>query len=399
MARMEASCEAMKLRLKATLGEVTYVTVTADCWTTFRRSYLAATVSWLEPSLSRKSAVLLCRRMTGRVTYDKIADTLQKSFDDCGLRGKVTKVITDNSANFVKAFRLFGEKDVKDAHHAEDDEAFTEAVEVAPLLDNVAVGEARLPPHHRCSAHTLNLVATADASEAERHEIFSRPLRSVFGTCRALWCKQGQSAIAAETTIKYCGKSLLRPVSTRWNSFFDALDCLTALDCDGKDIDGLCSAQFQRPRDLLFMKEYYEFCRPLVHAIFNGIKKRFDHLHGDRELLLASALIPRFKANWVTDLARREALAEQLTEELSHLCYRSTTAIGAPSAQEDGADHSTSDYFSFAMTTTSTQAARILTKQWPISGDGLLASGQGVANAWPMTDGQWPDKGQSPASL
>lgn len=69
------------------------------------RSYLADTVSWLEPSLSRKSAVLLCRRMTGRVTYDKIADTLQKSFDDYGLRGKVTKVITDNGANFVKAFR------------------------------------------------------------------------------------------------------------------------------------------------------------------------------------------------------------------------------------------------------------------------------------------------------
>ncbi|KAG0445582.1 hypothetical protein HPB47_013682 [Ixodes persulcatus] len=37
MARMEASCEAMKVRLKTTLGEVTYVTVTADCWTTFRR--------------------------------------------------------------------------------------------------------------------------------------------------------------------------------------------------------------------------------------------------------------------------------------------------------------------------------------------------------------------------
>ncbi|KAG0419571.1 hypothetical protein HPB47_004014 [Ixodes persulcatus] len=286
-----------------------------------------------------------------------------------------------------------------------DDEAFTEAVEVAPLLDNVAAGEARLPPHHRCSAHALNLVATADASEAERHEIFSRPLRSVLGTCRALWCKQGQSAIAAETIMKYCGKSLLRPVSTRWNSFFDALDCLTALDCDGKDIDGQCRAlhvpQFQRPRDVLLMKEYCEvmkplacaidviqkdesmyigyllptitvlqlrlrhlentglqFCRPLVHAIFNGIKKRFDHLHGDRELLLASALIPRFKANWVTYLARREALAEQLTDELSRPCYRSTTAIGAPSTQEDDADHSTSDYFSFAMTTASSSISQ-----------------------------------------
>ncbi|KAG0441167.1 hypothetical protein HPB47_016028 [Ixodes persulcatus] len=305
MARMEASCEAMKLRLKATLGEVTYVTVTADCWATFRR--------------------------------------------------------------------LFGEKDVEDAPHNKDDEAFTEAVEVAPALDNVAAGEARLPPHHRCSAHTLNLVATADASEAQRHEIFTRPLRSVLGTCRALWCKQGQSAIAAETIINYCGINLLRPVSTRWNSFFDALDCLTALDCNGKDIEGLCRAlyvpQFQRPRDLLLMKEYCEVMNPLACAI-DVIQKDqsmyigFDQLHGDRELLLASALIPRFKANWVdwvTDLARREALVEQLTDALSRPCYRSTTAIDAPINQEEGADHSTIVGYksrSFAMTTASSSISQ-----------------------------------------
>lgn len=72
----------------------------------FRRCYLAATVSWLEPvSLKRNSAVLICQRMTGRVTYDKIADLLLEVFKEYALQGKVTKVVTDNGSNFVKAFR------------------------------------------------------------------------------------------------------------------------------------------------------------------------------------------------------------------------------------------------------------------------------------------------------
>lgn len=150
----------------------------------------------------------------------------------------------------------------------EEDEIPTEPVDLATLMEQVRHGEVRLPPHHRCSAHTLNLVATKDALEAERHEMFSRPLLSVHRTCRGLWCKQGQSATAAETIQRYCGRALLRPVSTRWNSFFDALNCLLELDDAGKDLDGLCRTlqipPFQRPRDLLFIREYCEVRRSII---------------------------------------------------------------------------------------------------------------------------------------
>ncbi|XP_040072382.3 uncharacterized protein LOC115316210 [Ixodes scapularis] len=370
MARIDERYEEMKTSLRKAFDEVPYVTVTADCWTSFRRCYLAATVSWLEPaSLKRNSAVLICQRMTGSVTHDKIADLLLEVFKEYGLQGKVTKVVTDNGSNFVKAFRVFGEPvQPDDLEPSEQGDEGLEFVEVAPLLENVDQGEARLPPHHRCAAHTLNLVATTDTGAAERHEIFSRPFRSVLRTCRALWNKQGQSAVAAETIRRFCGKALIRPVATRWNSLYDALECVHKLDAEGKDFDGLCRTlqvpPFQRPRDLLFIEEYCKvmkplacaidvvqreehmfmgyllptitvlqqrlshllqaglaFSAPLVNALLDGIQNRFGPLINDRELLLAAIALPRFKVGWVLGEAKRQELAQLLTDELNRPCY------------------------------------------------------------------------------
>ncbi|XP_064462748.1 uncharacterized protein LOC135373577 [Ornithodoros turicata] len=271
---IDTKYEAMRAQLVSSLESVPYVTVTADCWTSFRRAYLAATVSWLLPDcLSRKSAILTCRRMTGKISYDRIADVMCQTFDDFKLHGKITKVITDNGSNFVKAFRVLGPAEQGQDMRADEDDVPTDPIDVAALLDRVGQSDAggRLPPHHRFSAHTLNLVATVDASKAESSEIFSRPLRSVMRTCRSLWNKQGQSATAAETIERYCGRALIRPVTTRWNSFFDAIHCLLELDNAGHDLDGLCRAlqvpPFQRPRDFQFMKEYCEVMKPVAGAL------------------------------------------------------------------------------------------------------------------------------------
>lgn len=43
--------------------------------------------------------------MQGQITYDRIADVLSETLENFGLQGKVTKVVTDNGSNFVKAFR------------------------------------------------------------------------------------------------------------------------------------------------------------------------------------------------------------------------------------------------------------------------------------------------------
>lgn len=125
MTRLEASFVEMQLRLKKTLvvfltwwkrptagrhfdgkSFLPFLKVESPTKIFHHRSYLGATVSSLEPTtLTRKSVVLICRRMTGRKTYDKLANVLLEAFQECKIQGKATKVVTDNGSNFLKVFR------------------------------------------------------------------------------------------------------------------------------------------------------------------------------------------------------------------------------------------------------------------------------------------------------
>lgn len=120
--------------------------------------------------------------------------------------------------------------------------------------------ERVLPPHVRCAAHTLNLVATADAAAAELDAQYSRIAKSVFRKCAALWTKQGQSNVAADLIKSHCGVYLQRPNTTRWNSLHDAMEHLLKLHEEGKDLDRLlCNLKlqvFNRPAEYKFMEEY-----------------------------------------------------------------------------------------------------------------------------------------------
>lgn len=117
-----------------------------------------------------------------------------------------------------------------------------------------------LPPHQRCAAHTLNLIATTDAARANMDPEYSKASTSVFKKCSAIWNKQGQSVRAADIVKSYCGIYLTRPVATRWNSYHEALECILRLVNEGKDINGLCRALnvpvFQRGDDFKFIEEY-----------------------------------------------------------------------------------------------------------------------------------------------
>lgn len=72
----------------------------------YSRHFLGVMALWLEPdTLERKVATLACRRMVGSVTYDRLAVAINDIMEEYGLQGKVTRVVTDNGSNFVKAFR------------------------------------------------------------------------------------------------------------------------------------------------------------------------------------------------------------------------------------------------------------------------------------------------------
>jgi len=71
-----------------------------------KRSYIRFTVHWLnQNTLNRDSRGLACRRMFGKHTYDNIAEMIDKVLSKFNIENKTTLIVTDNLANFVKAFR------------------------------------------------------------------------------------------------------------------------------------------------------------------------------------------------------------------------------------------------------------------------------------------------------
>lgn len=43
------------------------------------------------------------------------------------------------------------------------------------------------------------------------------------------------------------------------------------------------------------------FCKPLVDAMLDGLKKRFRKVMSDPELIAAAIVLPKFKTSWTSD--------------------------------------------------------------------------------------------------
>ena len=147
---------------------------------------------------------------------------------------KVVLTVIDNAANFVKAFKEYasdasGEQDIssQDVNDENDNLTFTNVDHIIREGDDDQ--EVSLPPHQRCAAHTLNLVATSDTEAANRDAQYKKLSRSTFAKCSALWNKASRSTSFADVVRDKLQTCLVIPNATRWNSFFNAVDKLKDL--------------------------------------------------------------------------------------------------------------------------------------------------------------------------
>lgn len=112
-------------------------------------------LSTTKKDLMRESAVLTVQRFMGTHDAEKITDTLLNIVQRFQLqKEKITAIVTDNGANFVKAFKEYGTPLDTD----EDDDEI-EREEISSLAFDLLPS---LPTHVRCASHTLSLCATTD---------------------------------------------------------------------------------------------------------------------------------------------------------------------------------------------------------------------------------------------
>lgn len=218
--------------LKKTFDELEHVSTTADIWTALNKSFLGVTAHWINPhNMQRQKAALACRRFKGRHMYDSVASELDNINSSHGLSFKITATVTDNGSIFVKAFQVYQPPpESDDSEDGEDEATF---VSIGDVLQNGADGVddmISLPPHQRCTSHTLYLISCTDVdkwllSKPETKAIY----RNAITKCAGLWNKASRSTVAAEIVDDVIAKKLLVPCTTRWNLFCGALERISKI--------------------------------------------------------------------------------------------------------------------------------------------------------------------------
>jgi KRAB domain-containing zinc finger protein len=250
MKRISEKATLAKQNIKGAMVKVQHVATTTDCWTAHRRSFLGVTSHWLdEETLERESAALACLRLKGKHTYDVLAAKLEDIHTEYDIQAKIDMTTTDSGSNFVKAFSVFGAPATENCEQPdESNEVVFEDVseDLTKAEDSL---EYHLPPHHRCAAHSLNLVSTVDAEKAEENPVYKRLSRATFAKCQSLWNKSSRSSQAAEVVEDECGLVLLKPNATRWNSVFMAVERLVRImkDKGENTVQKLCT-EFGLPK-------------------------------------------------------------------------------------------------------------------------------------------------------
>jgi len=354
------------------------------------------TIHWIDTdTLERKGCCLAVRQVSGRHTYDVLAKLMSSINDEYELTEKTCFTVTDSGANFLKAFKHFavqeeGSECTTSATVDESEEM--EFHELHDLLNPPQVIDDgpdddiiyKLPQHWRCACHSLNLVASNDASKLT--DAVKRISTQTFAKLQGLWNKQNRSALASDKIRSALGSLLITPGETRWNSTYDSIvkiDSLLSSPESEAKFDKLCDEldiKRLQPLQKTFVHEYVQVlqpvscgldvlqgekevglghllptlfiikdqlnsllvnnklsvCCPVIKLLLDGIDKRFQFMLTSTEAQLAAVVHPKFKLDWVMDEHERSRLVSLLKRKM-----HSVASTKQPTDSTEVGDNST----------------------------------------------------------
>ena len=390
--------DSMLGKVKQVLEVVDVVCTTVDVWTAHHRSYLGMTAHWIDPkTLQRQKAAIACTRMMGRHTYDVLASKIEQVHASYSLVGKVCATITDNGSNFVKAFTVFSdsandtaedvEPEGEDVAFEDIDELLTLDPEETNIDDDLTQVQYDLPPHYRCAAHTLNLVASKDTDKFLSTSSTSKAVyRNSFAKSSALWNKASRSSVASDTVQEVTKRRLIVPNATRWNSYYNAVVRVTENPL--AELNELCTKLELRcftEREFKFLKEYSVVLKPvsrgldilqgedncffgsllptleaiikkvvalkpdlssmtvgLAGCVEDAIRIRFQKVFNDDNAIIAAITVPKFKLKWVETQSKKDLYKQILIQEM-----RSHAAGNDVVVEETQAEKKKDDFYDF----------------------------------------------------
>lgn len=356
------------------------------------------TIHWIDiDTLERKGCCLAVREVSGRHTYDVLAKLMSSINEEYELTDKTCFTVTDSGANFLKAFKHFSvEEGAEDSTTASVDESddmqfheLHELLNPPDLTDDGADADViyKLPQHWRCACHSLNLVASSDASKLS--DTVKRISTQTFAKLQGLWNKQNRSALAAQKIRTALGSLLITPGETRWNSTYDSIaqiDRLLSTPETEAKFDKLCDEldiKRLQPLQKAFVDEYVQVlqpvssgldvlqgekevglghllptlsvikeqlndllaknklsvCGPVVRLLLDGIDRRFQLMLTNTEAQLAAVVHPKFKLDWVVDEHESSRLVNLLKKRMHSV--GSSASTEQPTTSSEVCGHST----------------------------------------------------------
>lgn len=257
-----------------------------------------------EKTYVRHSYILGCKRIKGSHNYQNIAEVISKITQVYDIEhSKITHIVTDNAANFGKAFRVYStspniahKETMIDLGNFDENSSVTSNSDSGSdcsnfELENVEFnnlfltsesnskndGTFCLPKHMLCCAHTLNLIAASDISKISDNN-YNKISKSTFSKLSNFWNLASRSTAASDKVYDICKCKFPVPVVTRWNSLYDA----TQKILDHKLNMAIIFEKLHLPKlknnEWGFINEYCKVMKPLAFSL--------DKLQGETKSFL-----------------------------------------------------------------------------------------------------------------